>query len=125
MLARRSTPEGVWVIQPLLPLQPEIAVDKARLRALLDGLLTGLHVRQPLSWFDTPSALAFAGHLRGHSIVYDCIGDLPAFAMADPAPPAPEQSLLARADVVFTGRASLFTAKPAPRCTHCHDRPDG
>ena len=112
-LARRQTPEGVLVIQPLLPLEPDVAVDNARLRALLDGLLTELHVRQPLLWFYTPSALAFAGHLRGHLTVYDCMDELSAFAMADPALPAQEQALLARADVVFTGGASLFAAKQA------------
>ena len=112
-LSRRQTPEGVWVIQPLLPLEPDYAIDNARLRALLDGLLTETEGRPPILWFYTPSALAFAGHLHGSPTVYDCMDELSAFAMADPGLPLQERALLSRADVVFTGGASLHTAKRA------------
>ena len=112
-LSRRLTPEGVCIIQPLLPMEPDIAVDVARLRALLDGLMAEIGGPHPVLWFYTPGALSFAGHLRGNPTVYDCMDELAAFAMADPSLPLQERSLLARSDVVFTGGASLFAAKRA------------
>ena len=112
-LSRRMTPEGVCVIQPLLPMEPDIAVDVARLRALLDGLLIEIADPAPVLWFYTPGALSFAGHLHGRPTVYDCMDELSAFAMADPTLPMQERALLARADVVFTGGASLYAAKQA------------
>ena len=112
-LSRRMTPEGVCVIQPLLPMEPDIAVDVARLRALLDGLLIEIADPAPVLWFYTPGALSFAGHLNGRPTVYDCMDELSAFAMADPTLPMQERALLARADVVFTGGASLYAAKQA------------
>ena len=112
-LSRRMTSDGVCVIQPLLPMEPDVAVDLARLRALLDGLLDEIRGPAPVLWFYTPGALSFAGHLRGAPTVYDCMDELSAFAMADPTLPMQERALLARADVVFTGGASLFAAKRA------------
>ena len=110
-LSRRMTPEGVCIIQPLLPIESDVAVDVARLRALLDGLIAEIGGPAPVLWFYTPAALSFAGHLRGRMTVYDCMDELAAFAMADPSLPLQERALLARADVVFTGGASLFAAK--------------
>ena len=110
-LSRRMTPEGVCVIQPLLPMEPDVAVDVARLRALVDGLIVEINRSAPVLWFYTPGALSFAGHLQSPMTVYDCMDDLSAFAMADPSLPMQERALLARADVVFTGGASLFAAK--------------
>ena len=110
-LSRRMTPEGVCIIQPLLPMESDVAVDVSRLRALLDGLMAEIGEPTPVLWFYTPGALSFAGHLRGQTTVYDCMDELAAFAMADPPLPLQERALLARADIVFTGGASLFAAK--------------
>lgn len=80
-------------------------------RELLDRLLSGQGIVRPLLWFYTPRALGFAGHVAARGVVYDCMDELAAFAMADPRLPAQEQALLARADLVFCGGASLFAAK--------------
>ena len=88
--------------------------DEARQRALhdlLDTLVaTSVHGR-PILWFYTPMMLGFAGHVKAHAVVYDCMDELSAFRFADPQLVEQEASLMKRADVVFTGGYSLYEAK--------------
>ncbi len=106
-------PEGVIRLQPLLPTEAWEGGPEAALQVLLDQTLARMQVHDPVLWFYTPRALAFAGHLRGRMTVYDCMDELAAFKDADTDLPEQERALLARADVVFTGGASLFEAKRA------------
>jgi len=105
------TAEGVLRLQPQLPTEAWEDGPDAALRGLLDRTLAELRVSNPVLWFYTPRALGFAGHVAGRMTVYDCMDELSAFKGADPALPAQERALLARADIVFTGGTSLFEAK--------------
>ncbi len=107
----RRSAEGVLVVRPLLPSGLAFADAVAAVRALLDDLLRELAVEDPVLWYYTPLALAFTDHLKGAPVVYDCMDELSAFAGADPALPARERKLMARADLVFTGGRSLYEAK--------------
>jgi UDP-galactopyranose mutase len=56
-------------------------------------------------------ALPWASGLDPSVVVYDCMDELTAFRFAPPRLAALEAALLERADIVFTGGASLFEAK--------------
>ena len=103
--------EGVWVARPHLRWGTEPAQAALLQRDLLDGLIAERAISDPVLWYYTPLALAFSAHLSGRPIVYDCMDELSAFAGADPALPARERALMARAGLVFTGGLSLFEAK--------------
>ncbi len=109
-LLTRTTAEGVVVVQCRLPWGAD---PDAEQRHLLDRLMAEQGIVAPVLWYYTPHALAFSGHVPGQVVVYDCMDELSAFAGADPALPALERALLARADLVFTGGHSLFEAKRA------------
>ncbi len=112
-LELHPVPEGVTVAVPVLPEGMEgdgaAAVDAQR--AMLDGLLAPKAGRRLIAWFYTPMALEFAGHLAPDVAVYDCMDELSAFRGAPPGLLRLEQSLLDRADLVFTGGRSLYEAK--------------
>ena len=63
--------------------------------------------RRPLIWLYTPMMLALADAFPDAPLVYDKMDELAAFAFADPRLRNREDALLARADQVFTGGASL------------------
>ena len=107
-LHTRLTAEDVMLVQTNLPWHCDHAGEQRR---LLDRLVAEHAITNPVLWFYTPRALEFAGHLRGRATVYDCMDELSAFAGADGRLPEQERALLARADTVFTGGASLFEAK--------------
>lgn len=108
----RPSPESVTVVVPYLPerCRPKAA---SALQGLVDDLLVKETVRDPLLWFYTPMALAFAGHLRGSATVYDCMDELALFRGAPAELLDFERDLFARADLVFTGGQSLYEAKRA------------
>ena len=108
-----NTPQGVIVMQPHLPWGIDETAAIAMQRSLLDDMIGEMRVQSPILWYYTPQALAFSGHLTGHPTVYDCMDELSAFAGADPALPARERELMARATLVFTGGYSLYEAKRA------------
>jgi UDP-galactopyranose mutase len=56
-------------------------------------------------------ALGFSSRLAPAAVVYDCMDELSLFRGAPPALVERERELLARADLVFTGGASLYEAK--------------
>jgi UDP-galactopyranose mutase len=102
---------GVRVVQPQLPDPAWEDGGIAAQRLLLDRFLADEGVTDPVLWYDTPHALLFSGHLTGACLVYDCMDELSLFAEADTRLPALEDDLLRRADLVFTGGASLHEAK--------------
>ena len=87
----------------------------ALLRRLLDQLLLSEEITDYVLWYYTPMAMGFTDHLTPHTIVYDCMDELSAFAHAPAALKSREAELLRRADLVFTGGQSLYEAK---RDTH-------
>ena len=89
-------------------------VDKERrhlVQSLLDGAL-GATFDRPVQWFYDPMAVtAFAGHLNGRAIVYDCMDELSLFRGAHRELIRRERELLAMADVVFAGGPKMWKAK--------------
>ena len=110
-LERHPVPEGVTVAVPVLPegMAREQAVDAQR--AMLDAMLAPEAGRPLIAWFYTPMALEFADHLAPDVTVYDCMDELSSFRGAPPGLLRLEQTLLDRADLVFTGGRSLYEAK--------------
>lgn len=109
-LAIRRTPEAVAVAVPSVP-RGEPAYRTAVMRQLVDELFTAQDIRDPVLWYYTPMALPWSRHLEASVVVYDCMDELTAFAGADESLRRRETELLARADLVTTGGASLYEAK--------------
>ncbi len=106
-----ETGTGVLVAQPILPWGTEPGEITAIQRGLLDDFVREHCIVDPLLWYYSPVALDFTAHLPSSLVVYDCMDELSGFDGADPALPARERDLLARADLVFTGGVSLYEAK--------------
>ncbi len=100
--------EGVRVATPVLPeLAPEAA--EAALAALVARLLASERIEDPVAWFYTPMALPWSRALvaDASAVVFDSMDFLAGFRGAPPRIAELERELLAAADVVFTGGASL------------------
>ncbi len=99
----------VTVIQPVLPhgTSPEAAIDWQR--TVVDVLVEKA-AGPVILWFYTPMALPFARHVAADVVVFDKMDELSAFHNPPPQLLALEQELIDRADVVFTGGASMHEA---------------
>lgn len=102
---------GVMLITPHLPADFSEAKTHAALGELVDAMLSRWSIREFVAWYYTPMALHFTSHLKPSLMVYDCMDELSAFAEAPPAMSEMEHRLMARADLVFTGGASIYAAK--------------
>ncbi|GGE13921.1 glycosyl transferase [Polymorphobacter glacialis] len=102
-----GTPEGVCVIQPLLAdgVDHQAAIEHQCMVARTIAARAG--TRPLYLWFYTPMALAFARDISADLILFDKMDELSAFDFAPPELHAAEADLMARADLVFTGGASL------------------
>jgi UDP-galactopyranose mutase len=107
----RRSAEGVLVATPVLPPGLDAAATDRAQREVLDALLAELDAPVEVTWFYTPMALAFAGHLQPAVTVYDCMDELSAFRGASPRLALLERQLLKRADLMFTGGRSLQEVK--------------
>ena len=107
----RASSSGVTVLTPLLPhgLDEQAVIDTQR--KLLDLYLAEENIARFIAWYYTPMALRFSAHLTPALTVYDCMDELSAFNGAPPELIDQEQLLFARANVVFTGGASLYESK--------------
>lgn len=103
--------EGVVVVQPVVSPDDDRDQRVATQRAVVDALLARWQVERFVSWYYTPMALEFTAHLRPVATVFDCMDQLSAFRGAHPLLAPLERELLALADVVFTGGASLHELK--------------
>jgi glycosyltransferase involved in cell wall biosynthesis len=102
-------PQGVRVAQPMLPhgTSEEAAIEAQR--AIVDELAA--RADGPLVlWYYTPMALQFSRHVDADLVVFDKMDELSAFRNAPPVLLRLEEELLNRADVVFTGGASMHRA---------------
>lgn len=102
---------GVHVCTPVLPheLTPAQIADVQQ--QLLVSFLDSNKVSELALWYYTPMALSYSSFVRPQLTVYDCMDELSAFAGAPPAMRQNEQLLFQRADLVFTGGASLYESK--------------
>lgn len=108
-LAVGDRPEGVRVAQPMLPQGTDEQAAVATQRAMLDELAA--RAEGPLIlWYYTPMALSFSGHLDADLVVFDKMDELSAFKNAPARLLELEAELLRRADIVFTGGASMHRA---------------
>jgi glycosyltransferase involved in cell wall biosynthesis len=102
---------GVRVNTPVLPdglTQQQITECQ---RALLAMMLDQHSITDYAAWYYTPMALELSSCLRPNLTVYDCMDELAAFAGAPAAMRNNEAALFRKADLVFTGGASLFESK--------------
>ena len=109
----------VRVVTPHLP----EGLDGAQRDELLSRLLD-VHVsvlNGPLiTWYYTPMMLPFSRHLDAGVTIYDCMDELSKFRFAPERLLDLEQELIDRADLVFTGGASLYEAKKSRHSSvHC------
>ncbi len=109
--------QGVIVATPVLPNGTTESRLAETQRLLLDELFERFTISDFVAWYYTPMALKFSRHLRPSVVVYDCMDELSAFRGAPLELAQLEQELFAKADVVFTGGASLYEAK---RAQHAH-----
>ncbi|MBC7434342.1 MAG: glycosyltransferase, partial [Rubritepida sp.] len=96
---------GVNVVTPMLPDPGSLDAQRDMLNELLQrtGTATG--------WYYTPMALRFSADVAWASVVFDVMDELSAFRFAPVELVALEGRLMRRADVVFTGGASLYEAR--------------
>lgn len=99
---------GLLVLRPHLLWHEDVDVLQRR---LLDRFLADQQVAGFDTWFYTPMALDFAGHLTPEVTVFDAMDELSAFAGAPANLLENERELFRRADVVFTGGRSLYEHK--------------
>ena len=102
---------GVNVVTPVLPRglsQQEITTYQKR---FVGSLLEENNISNYIAWYYTPMALEFSSGLRPDVTVYDCMDELSAFAGAPAAMRNNEATLFQRADLIFTGGASLYESK--------------
>jgi UDP-galactopyranose mutase len=110
-LARYDIRQNLIVLVPHLPSGMTDTEATSAQRELLADFMLKNEISNPVLWFYTPAALAFADRLPASVIVYDCMDELSAFEGASPELRRLEAQLLMRADIVFTGGMSLYEAK--------------
>ena len=110
---------NVRVVTPHLPEGTDGAQREEALGRLLDAHVS--ITNGPLvTWYYTPMMLPFSRHLGASVVVYDCMDELSKFRFAPEHLLALEQELIDRADLVFTGGASLYEAKKGRHSSvHC------
>ncbi|MDP2342363.1 MAG: glycosyltransferase family 1 protein [Deltaproteobacteria bacterium] len=108
---------GVVVVVPCLPRGLPPGERTLELQRLVGALYVERAIVEPICWFYSPMFLDVARALPRSLVVYDCMDELSAFTDAPPQLQQTERELLAVADVVLTGGASLYEAK---RMLHSH-----
>jgi UDP-galactopyranose mutase len=103
-------PDGITVCCPVLPRHTTEPAHQIE-RRLVDDLLARQQVGRPVVWHYSPMAEPLSRGIDARAVIYDCMDELSSFRFAPPGLGALEQSLLARADLVFTGGQSLYQAK--------------
>ena len=101
---------NVRLVTPHLPQGLSEERREEALKRLLDAHVASCE-RPLVSWYYTPMMLPFSRHLDASAVVYDCMDELSKFRFAPERLLDLEQELIERADVVFTGGASLYEAK--------------
>lgn len=101
---------AIQVVQPVVPVGSDAATRLAQQQAVFADLVARAGTAPLCLWYYTPMALAFTGGQAADLVVYDKMDELAAFAHAPPGLAALDAQLLATADLVFTGGASLQAA---------------
>ena len=101
---------NVKVVQPLLPPGTGPSQTLMHQGDVVEALARTARGRQIYVWYYTPMAMAFGHRIDADLVIFDKMDELSAFAFASSELRAFESALLERADVVFTGGASLHAA---------------
>lgn len=109
----RQKGPNLWVACPYLPLSLEGQAREDFKARMVREFMTQQGIERFVLWYYTPWALRFTSQLQPVATVYDCMDELSLFKGANPQLKQFELELFRRADVVFTGGASLFEAKRA------------
>ncbi|HET7816576.1 MAG TPA: glycosyltransferase [Sphingomicrobium sp.] len=110
---------NVRIVTPHIPEGLSDERREAALKRLLDAHVAVL-ARPLVAWYYTPMMLPFSRHLDVSATVYDCMDELSKFRFAPERLLDLEQELIGKADVVFTGGASLYEAKKGRHSNvHC------
>ena len=110
---------SVRIATPHLPQGLDDEQREAALKRLLDVHAASC-ARPLVSWYYTPMMLPFSRHLDTTAVIYDCMDELSKFRFAPPRLLDLEKELIGRADLVFTGGASLYEAKKSRHSSvHC------
>jgi UDP-galactopyranose mutase len=107
----RQKGPNLWVACPYLPLSLEGQAREDFKAGMVREFMAQQGIERFVLWYYTPWALRFTSQLRPVATVYDCMDELSLFKGANPQLKQFELELFRRADVVFTGGASLFEAK--------------
>ena len=109
----------VRVVTPHLPEGLDGSKREEALSRLLDAHVS-ITSGPLITWYYTPMMLPFSRHLEASAVVYDCMDELSKFRFAPERLLDLEQELIDRADLVFTGGASLYEAKKSRHSSvHC------
>lgn len=118
--------EGTDVIsvRPRVPHHWDEASRTEALARLLDLMLRLNGIARPILWFYSPMMFSFSRHVEAGAVVYDCMDELANFRFAPAGLRELEADLMARADLVLTGGASLYAAR-RDRHDNIHAFPSG
>ncbi|WP_428657751.1 glycosyltransferase family 1 protein [Runella sp.] len=106
-----STPQkNLWVVTPFLQ-SSSSGCSRERQKKLITALFYQESIKNYLFWYYTPLALAISDIFSPRLIIYDCMDELSAFKFAPVELKQKEKELFSKADLVFTGGASIFEAK--------------
>lgn len=122
-LERETLDEGLERLVPVLPAGLDEDERDVHLRRLLDLVLEARSGPR-VFWYYTPMMLAFTAGARAELVVYDCMDELANFAFAPADIAQREAALMARADIVLCGGASLYEAR-SHRHENIHCLPSG
>jgi len=101
---------NVRIVTPHLPQGLDEERRDEALARLLDAHAASCG-RPLVAWYYTPMMLPFSRNVDASAVVYDCMDELSKFRFAPEKLLDLEQELIDRADLVFTGGASLYEAK--------------
>ncbi len=101
---------NVRIVVPHLPAACRRSSAMQALSRLLDAHVAS-YTGALIAWYYTPMMLPFSRHLDASVVVFDCMDELSKFRFAPEKLLELEQELIDRADLVFTGGASLYEAK--------------
>jgi len=103
--------ENLWIVRPHIQAGTSHEETERIQKNLLDRFLKNKNFDDLIFWYYTPMALTFSGHLKPALTIYDCMDELSNFKNAPPGLKEFEDSLLKKADIVFTGGQSLYDFK--------------
>ena len=102
---------GIRVAVPIIPAGTSLDDAVAIQERLIGSWLRARSAGPRIFWYYTPAAVAFTRGLSRDLTIYDNMDELSAFRGASRSLLGLEVELLGRADIVFTGGASLYEAK--------------